>query len=147
MFVIFLIKCLQAFKNSYNTHIFSGQMAERLNAPVLKTGDAKAFLSSNLSLSAISMVDTFLLIPQVSTYFSWYAFWLQLSLICALLFCLAYSGSIFSDSEKLNGNEELYQEYYRYYIRKRRDIAVFSGYQLYYGVAYKTEANSVTDGA
>ncbi len=28
-------------------------MAERLNAPVLKTGDAKAFLSSNLSLSAI----------------------------------------------------------------------------------------------
>ena len=125
-------------------------MAERLNAPVLKTGDAKAFLSSNLSLSAISMVDTFLLIPYFSIYTSYtsrYAFWLQLSLICALLFCLAYSGSIFSDSEKLNGNEELYQEYYRYYIRKRRDIAVFSRYQLYYGVAYKTEANSVTDGA
>ena len=30
-----------------------GQMAERLNAPVLKTGDARAFLSSNLSLSAM----------------------------------------------------------------------------------------------
>ena len=35
------------------THIQSGQVAEWLNAPVLKTGDARAFLSSNLSLSAI----------------------------------------------------------------------------------------------
>ena len=36
-------------------------MAERLNAPVLKTGDARAFLSSNLSLSAI---------PKIFLYFS-----------------------------------------------------------------------------
>ena len=47
---------LQFEVTTYNTHISSGQMAERLNAPVLKTGDARAFLSSNLSLSAIQFI-------------------------------------------------------------------------------------------
>ncbi len=30
-----------------------GEVAERLNAPVLKTGEPKGFVSSNLTLSAI----------------------------------------------------------------------------------------------